>query len=202
MGFACPVCEDPQADAGHLANHLAFAAILGDDAHGAWLDEHAPGWGEMDETELADVLGAAVEETEFPQVFEDTVGGLSESAESSAERSGALFDDGHPGAGQGRDGHPPWGDVPDVAGVDPAGPTDEETAAILAEAREMTREMRGVEDDARGADGPRAADDGDTEEGREADGARSAGSEGEAGEGRGADGTRGDDGRESGNENQ
>ena len=38
MGYACPVCEDPQSDATHLANHLAFTAMLRGGEHGEWLD--------------------------------------------------------------------------------------------------------------------------------------------------------------------
>jgi len=133
MGYACPVCSDPQADAGHLANHLAFTAMLGDEAHEAWLDEHAPAWGEMGETELADAVLGAVDEVEFPQVFEDTAGGLDDGSDPPAERSGALFDD------DGDREHARGGVPGDGA------PVDEETEAILEEAREMTRRM--LEDD-------------------------------------------------------
>ena len=138
MGYACPVCSDPQADGGHLANHLAFTAMLGDDAHEAWLDEHVPGWGEMGETELADAATEEVEAVEFPQVFEDTVGGLDDGGDPPAERSGALFDD----AG---DGHDHADRTRDRGGADE--PTDEEAAAILEEAREMTRRMLADEGD-------------------------------------------------------
>jgi len=104
MGYACPVCSDPQADRGHLANHLAFTAMLGDDDHEAWLEEHAPGWETMGEAELADHLVELVEETSFPQLFEDTAGGLEEgSAEPRSERSGALFEDGSHGGSAGHD---------------------------------------------------------------------------------------------------
>jgi hypothetical protein len=135
MGYACPVCSDPQADRGHLANHLAFSAMLGDEPHEAWLNEHAPGWGEMGETGLADAVVETVEEVEFPQIFEDTAGGLDDGSDPPAERSGALFDDdvhGHAGHERGR-----------AAGG--GAPMDEETEAILEEAREMTRRM--LEDD-------------------------------------------------------
>ncbi|MFQ3319091.1 MAG: hypothetical protein ACI8UR_001980 [Natronomonas sp.] len=142
MGYACPVCDDPQADAGHLANHLAFTAMLGDDDHEAWLDEHAPDWNEMGEADLAAVVTESVEETEFPQVFEDTVGGLDESSESPSERSGALFDDEHSHAGH---DHTHSHDH-QTAPLDSSGPTDEETEAILEEAREMTKEMLDEED--------------------------------------------------------
>ena len=64
MGYACPVCETPQADAHHLANHLAFTALLGDDDHEAWLDEHTPGWDEAGEDELAERVLAEAKEVE------------------------------------------------------------------------------------------------------------------------------------------
>ncbi|PSP95012.1 hypothetical protein BRC91_03125 [Halobacteriales archaeon QS_4_62_28] len=72
MGYACPVCEEPQADAGHLANHLAFTAITSSGDHEEWLDEHAPEWGQLGETELAENVAEYAEETEFPQVFEES----------------------------------------------------------------------------------------------------------------------------------
>ena len=148
MGYACPVCSDPQADAGHLANHLAFSAILGDDDHESWLDEHAPRWGEMGEVELADIVGEVVDETEFPQLFEDTVGGLEDGSDDPlAERSGALFEDGHAhdhSHDHAHDHSPARGGT-----VDASEPVDDETAEILEEAREMTRRMRddGSDDD-------------------------------------------------------
>ena len=152
MGSACPVCSAPQADGGHLANHLAFTAMLGDEAHEAWLEEYAPGWAEMGEAELADVVEDHVEETEFPQVFEDTAGGLVDDAEPPGERSGALFDDDH-GDGS-RYGHahqaPAGGDPANDRGGGDAR-MDEEAEAILEEAREMTRRM--LEADADGGEG-------------------------------------------------
>ncbi|MFB6196643.1 MAG: DUF5810 domain-containing protein, partial [Halobacteriaceae archaeon] len=27
MGYLCPICEEPQVDPEHLANHMAFSAI-------------------------------------------------------------------------------------------------------------------------------------------------------------------------------
>jgi hypothetical protein len=144
MGYACPICSDPQADAGHLANHLAFTAMLGDDDHEAWLDDHVPGWDEMGEADLADELAGDLESTEFPQLFEDTAGGLeSNPREPHEERSGALFEDGegthhdHTHGSERDHGHP---SREPIEGID-GGPTDEETAEILEEARELTREM-------------------------------------------------------------
>ncbi|WP_299234241.1 DUF5810 domain-containing protein [Natronomonas sp.] len=151
MGYACPVCSDPQADAGHLANHLAFTALLGDDDHEAWLEEHAAGWGGMSEDDLAEVVSERVEETEFQQVFEDTVGGL-DAGEGGprSERSGALFDDegagGHDHShdhGRGHD-HDLAPDGPGDAAIDDA------TAEVLEEARRMTEEM--LEDEEGGSE--------------------------------------------------
>lgn len=146
MGYACPVCEDPQADAGHLANHLAFSAMLGNADHEAWLEEHAPEWEELGEAELADIVAEDVEETEFPQVFEDTTGKPDSAGDPLEERSGALFDEGQDHAGHGHDhGHDHGDNADDGHGtggiVDTSGSMDAETEAVLEEAREMTREM-------------------------------------------------------------
>jgi hypothetical protein len=156
MGYVCPVCEDPQADGHHLANHLAFTAMLGDDAHAAWLDEHAPEWADSDPDALADTVVEDAEETEYPQVFEDTTGD---------ESDGHAHGDG-PGHGAGQ--ADTAGGVPDD--VAPAGVTDPDTlfegddAAerspddVLAEARELTRQRRENAD--RGADNGDVATDG------------------------------------------
>jgi hypothetical protein len=58
MGYLCPVCEEPQVDAEHLANHLAFTAILRSGEHEDWLDENAPGWTD----EAPETLGPIVSE--------------------------------------------------------------------------------------------------------------------------------------------
>ena len=141
MGYACPVCDDPQADAGHLANHLAFTALARGGDHEAWLDEHVPGWGQLGESELADELVDEAEEAEYPQVFEE-----------SGVEGGHDHD-------QGTHGH----------GVDPAdarargrGEMDDEARAIMEEARAITEEMR--------ADGDAGADSADESGENEADG--------------------------------
>jgi hypothetical protein len=130
MGYACPVCETPQADAHHLANHLAFTALLGDDDHEAWLDEHTPGWDEAGEDELAERVVEAAKEVEFPQVFEDTTDD-GHDHDHDEPRPGELFDDEPPmagGRGPGEDRGPDGGDL------------DAETAEALRKARELTRD--------------------------------------------------------------
>ena len=90
MGYACPVCGDPQADGSHLANHLAFTAMLGDDRHEECLHDHAPGWGDMGEAALAEVVVEHAAETAFPKVFEDTAGGLDDDAATGGEHREAT----------------------------------------------------------------------------------------------------------------
>ncbi|MFB6170446.1 MAG: DUF5810 domain-containing protein [Haloarculaceae archaeon] len=148
MGYACPVCEDPQADAEHLANHLAFTALLGDADHESWLDEHVPDWEQHGESELAARVTDFAEEEEFPQVFDDTVARSDTTGHSHDhdERSGALFED---------DAFEPRGQ----GGIDlpretPDPEMDEETARVVEEAREMTRKLlEEREADGEGEDG-------------------------------------------------
>ena len=127
MGYACPVCETPQMDAEHLANHLAFTAMLGDDAHEAWLDEHAPGWADQGEAELSERVVEYAESEEFPQVFEDTT---EDAPADAAERSGALFEDDHEHAHDHPNEH--------ASGAHQRADALDE---VLEEARELTRRM-------------------------------------------------------------
>jgi len=133
MGYACPVCGDPQADDEHLANHLAFTAMLGDEAHEEWLSEYAPDWDEKDADRLAATVTDHAEEVEFPQVFEDTT----TDHDHDHERSGALFDD------EARTG----GGFDAAAARDRAREhrdpeLDAETEEVMQEARELTERMR------------------------------------------------------------
>ncbi|MFC5970866.1 DUF5810 domain-containing protein [Halomarina salina] len=134
MGYACPVCETPQADARHLANHLAFTAMLHGGEHEAWLDENLPDWNEVGEAELADRVTDHAEEAEYQEVFEDTVN-VDGEHQHDHERSGRLFED--EVRTPGRDG------VPHEVRSQESPELDEETKAIYEEAREMTEEMLG-----------------------------------------------------------
>jgi len=153
MGYACPVCETPQADAGHLANHLAFTAITGGDDHEQWLDEHVPEWDQLGESELGDELIAIAEETDFP--FEE--GG---------------HDHGH-GGGQHGDGHHDHQHGIDTqqARARGSGQLDDDAAAILSEARELTESMReqGDSDDGDTGDSDDGTDAATTDESADAD---------------------------------
>ena len=115
MGFACPVCAAPQADGEHLANHLAFSAMLRHDDHEDWLDEHAPDWSGEDPESLAATIVEFVEETEYPEVFEDS-----------------THQDEH-------EASPPQSPIRPQAGD---GELTADARDILAEARELTEQRR------------------------------------------------------------
>jgi hypothetical protein len=70
MGYACPVCDHPQHDAEHLANHLALTAITHGDDHEAWLDDNAPDWGADSPAELGERVAPHAEEVAHETVFE------------------------------------------------------------------------------------------------------------------------------------
>lgn len=134
MGYACPVCTDPQADATHLANHLAFTALTGGEDHEMWLDDHVPEWGQLGETELAERVVDNAEEREFPQVFEES--GL----------------DDH--------GHDHTEDLPAGADSHRDRSMSDADADVLATARELTKEMldESESDDASGEESSAGAD--------------------------------------------
>lgn len=64
MGYECPVCASEEADGEHLANHLAFTALVRGGDHEAWLDEHVPDWADRDPESLAPEVTPHAEETE------------------------------------------------------------------------------------------------------------------------------------------
>ncbi|THE65131.1 hypothetical protein D8Y22_07870 [Salinadaptatus halalkaliphilus] len=70
MGYACPVCGSEQADAVHLANHLAVTASLGREDHLEWLDEHVPNWDEQTPEELGELVSEHASEIDTPDFDE------------------------------------------------------------------------------------------------------------------------------------
>jgi hypothetical protein len=131
MGYACPVCEVPQQDAEHLANHLAFTALLHENDHADWLDESVPDWREGGPEDLAPQVAELAEESDY----EDTT----------EQHQHAGRDHQHAGHQHGdQSGH--------ELGIDPAAAgrqaesgesaeLDAEAQSVLREARAMTREM-------------------------------------------------------------
>lgn len=151
MGYACPVCETPQRDAEHLANHVAFTAMLHGDEHETWLDERVPEWSSTNAEELGSAVVEYAEETEYEEVFEDTVHG-------------------HGGQSHGGHGHggSPFEDAPETnpgfnaataAGM--GGETmDDEARAVLEEAKELTEQMRAERVESEDGDEGDGTDDG------------------------------------------
>jgi hypothetical protein len=64
MGQECPVCGSEEADGEHLANHLAFTALVRGGDHETWLDEHVPDWADRDPETLAPEVTPHATETE------------------------------------------------------------------------------------------------------------------------------------------
>jgi hypothetical protein len=128
MGYRCPVCNDPQADDVHLANHLAFTAMLRGGDHEAWLDDRVTDWEGLGDEELATRLTEYADETEYPQVFEDTA----DSAHDEGANTG--------------DGRVPGGRTADSVAATPEIPA-EELREIVEEAREITRKRRADDTD-------------------------------------------------------
>ncbi|ELZ65170.1 hypothetical protein C5B91_08060 [Haloferax sp. Atlit-10N] len=139
MGYACPVCDAPQRDETHLANHLALQAIVHGDDHETWLDEHAPEWADLNADSLGPLVSDLAEEREFDEVFEDTV-----------DRTG--------GRGHGHD-HNHGHDIPDrqpqqFGGSGGSQSLSGDAARIFEEAQSLTREMY-----EEGEDGEETGDD-------------------------------------------
>jgi len=122
MGYACPVCDAVEADGEHLANHLAFTALLHGGEHEAWLDDHVPDWADRDPERLAPAVTEHAPEREVPD------------AGSATETGTDLEDAVARQSGRGRG----------------AGDLDDETRAVLEEAAELTEAM--LEGDGDGAE--------------------------------------------------
>jgi len=149
MGYRCPVCGDPQTDDVHLANHLAFTAIARGGDHETWLDERVPGWGEMGESDLATQVRDLADSAEYPAVFEDTTGrehghghpGLAHKQEDD-QPEGQSHEHDH-GQQDGRPrGETSTHERPEMAEPAVDASMDEETRAVVEQARELTRQRR------------------------------------------------------------
>ena len=170
MGYACPVCDTPQQDAEHLANHLAITGMVRDEAHADWLDDHAEGWRESSPAELGAVVAdhaaavdfdrAAVEHADLPADAER----VSEEGNDHGNGHGHDRGNGH----EHQHGHEQvQGDqhAADLRGArasegsaafpDSEAMADDDVAEIIEEARELTR--RQFEDAAVEGDDPEDA---------------------------------------------
>jgi hypothetical protein len=158
MGYACPVCGEPQLDADHLADHLAFQALTHGDDHESWLDEHVPHWAAGGTDELAPRVADLAAEAEYEVAFEDTTG-------HDHDHGDEVYDpdlQGEPHHGHGSEPPRPHGRGPgqERAGVGSrSADLDPATREIVRNARELTREMLTAAD--AGADESEAETDGD-----------------------------------------
>ncbi|MFA9501968.1 DUF5810 domain-containing protein [Natrinema sp. H-ect1] len=135
MGYACPVCDAEEADAVHLANHLAITASLGREEHREWLEEYAPDWADCSPEELGARVSPHAEEIDTP-AFEGHDHGHGREPGRPDSLEGAVS---RQSRGPGR------------------GDLTAEAAGVLQEAAELTREMQTSDGD-EGADSADGAD--------------------------------------------
>ena len=158
MAYRCPVCDNPEIDAEHLANHLAFTAVIRGDDHEDWLDEHVPGWDEEGPETLAPKVDEAVPEVEVPELDDD--GGH--------DHGGRLEDElAQQGSHRGPGAAGGSGEASGADGASAGGRGDltDEAAGVMAQAQELTREMYDLDDeDADDADDASDADDAEADD--------------------------------------
>jgi hypothetical protein len=169
MAYRCPVCDNPETDAEHLANHLAFTAVIRGDGHEAWLDEHVPEWGEENPETLAPKVAQAVPEVNVPEFDDDDHGG---------HDHGARLEDEL--ANQGSHRGPGAAGASDAAGASAGGRGDlsEEAAGVMQEARELTEAMYGLDEDDGDEGEAAASDEADAESTDDGEAAPDSGGEG------------------------
>ncbi|WP_226480921.1 DUF5810 domain-containing protein [Natrinema amylolyticum] len=124
MGYACPVCDTEEADAVHLANHLAITASLGREDHREWLEDHAPDWGECSPEELGEIVSPHATEIETPEFEESGHHHGHEPGRPDSLEGGIARQSRQPGRGS----------------------LTSEAETVLQEAAELTREMQASSD--------------------------------------------------------
>jgi len=156
MAYECPVCGVVAPDGEHLAHHLAVVASTRGGDHERWLEEHAPDWAEGGPADLAGTVLRHAESVDH------------DLADEAADHDHDPLDppgipDGVPTDGRPAGRRPPGGGRSDDASAPEAGDDSaleaEETAAVLSEARELTRRMREGAD----ADGEPGTDEPETD---------------------------------------
>lgn len=143
MELRCPVCEYPQADGRHLANHLAFTALVRGGSHEEWLDEHVPEWESMGEDGLTAALTDEIDAVEDEPVFESTGSHSHHHHDHTQHQHGTTPSDQRPQA----DIDIPVTDLPDSLSGESEDDLSEETAEVLERARELTRQRRTSDDE-------------------------------------------------------
>jgi hypothetical protein len=166
VAYACPVCDSLAPDGEHLAHHLAIVAMSRGGEHETWLDEHADGWREESPETLATFALEHAEEVDH-ELADATAG---DRPDAGHDHGGAgAHDHGHAhGTGaQGGAGGSGGGNAAGRGSTGASVASDEETQAVLAEAREITQRMLdddgGEEERESGDSGDREADDASAE---------------------------------------
>jgi len=132
MSYLCPVCESPFGGSEPLADHLAVSAILHGGDHEAWLDETVADWDALSRGELGERVVDYAETTDDHEHVGDHGHGDHEHSHSTPEQASGLPN-----------------------GIDASGASarnaadsalDADAQAIIEEARELTREMAGEDE--------------------------------------------------------
>ena len=125
MSYLCPVCAAPFGGREPLADHLAVTAILHGGDHEAWLDDTVADWDGLSRDSLGERVVDHAETTDDHE---------------------HVGDHGH-GDPEQASGLPNGIDANGASAHDAAGSTlDADAQAIIEEARELTREMQGEDE--------------------------------------------------------
>jgi len=132
MSYLCPVCAAPFGDAEPLADHLAVTAILHGGDHEAWLDDTVDDWDGLSRVDLGERVVDHAETTDDHEHIGEHGHGDHEHSHREPEPASGL-----PNGIDAADGSTPG--VGDTA-------LDADAQAIIEEARELTREMAGEDE--------------------------------------------------------
>lgn len=129
MSYLCPVCAAPFGGGEPLADHLAVTAILHGGDHEAWLDDTVADWDALSRDKLGErVVDHAETTDDHEHIGEHSHSGPSEHSHGDPEPASGL----------------PNGIDSEASARNAADSTlDADAQAIIEEARELTREMQG-----------------------------------------------------------
>lgn len=148
MGYACPVCGAEQADAKHLANHLALTSSLGREDHREWLEEYAPDWADCGPEELGEIVSQHAPEIDTPEFEDGPQGQGHDHAHGHDHDPGRPFED----------------ELARQARQPGRGSMTADAKGVLEEARELTRQMQRSSGSDKGVGNGNGNGDGDGDE--------------------------------------
>jgi hypothetical protein len=136
MSYLCPVCAAPFGGGEPLADHLAVTAILHGDDHETWLDDTVADWASLSRADLGERVTDHAETTDD----HEHIGEHSHSDHEHGYRAPEPAD----GLPNGIDAAGSAREAGGALGGDAA--LDADAQAIIEEARELTREMAGEDE--------------------------------------------------------